>query len=744
MTATHEPETTTLVLTKTLVPPHRIGFVHRSDLVDRLADDVDRKLVLVPAPAGYGKTTLLTQWAHQESERRFAWLSLSAAENDPVMLWRYIFASLRRVVPGLAEQPWSNLSGSAPDLDGMVIPGMLNALLEVAGRIVLVLDDYHVVDNPTCHESIQFFVDHLPRSTQLVLATRSVPPLMLSSLVAQRQILEIDRTDLAFDKHETAQALAFATPVSAEDANGVFDNTEGWPVGVYLAGEALRHAGSEEGVRGAVGVRPLERYLTDEMLSALASEDRDFLASTSILEELSGDLCDHVIGGAGSAARLSAAARSNLLVSPIDASGEWYRCHAVLREALLRVLHAEAPDDLTLLHRRAHQWFLDHGDVSRAITHAMEAGDHRIAADLIYLHYFEYWATGRLETAHRWLNALPESVIEDYPPLLIAAAWISAFLGDASEMRRYAEAASNAEYLEPMPDGTTYAALLVALRANLWLDGVTEWLPPAEVAYEAEAPGTPSRRLAAVHLGCARVATGDFDGGQAVWEEAVAATDVPDAFSTYTAGQLALLEVLRGRWVEAEELAAQARETIESQGLEHVLTSAAAYVAAAVTAARARRVVEAQQYLRTATPLAHVYSIGLPFDGLEVHTFAAEAQLLMGDVVAARSHARKAAEYLEVLGDGGVFAARLEQVTADIESRPPEDSAEPEEGPESLTTRERQILALLDSELSLRDIGHELYVSRNTAKTHVARIYRKLGVSSRAGAVTRARELDLV
>jgi LuxR family maltose regulon positive regulatory protein len=438
------------------------------------------------------------------------------------------------------------------------------------------------------------------------------------------------------------------------------------------------------------------------------------------------------------------ATRANLLVSPIDANGERVRLHSVLRDALLRMLHGDDRFDVIALHRRAQGWYADNGFASKAIDHAIAASDHQFAAELIWVHWFGYWATGRLETARRWVDALPEPVIYGYPPLLVVASWISGVSGDATAMRRYAEAAVNAEFDEPVPAGSlSYSSVLTMLRANVWSTGVTESRRLAEAAYEREARGSPSARLLAVLLGSSRIATGDYDGGRAVLEEDVIGAGPPDAASAYAAGQLALLDVLRGRWIQAAERAAATIQLMRDGGFDNDVTSGAAYVAAAVTAARAGDVADAKRHLRAINAMKHAISSGTSFDGFEIHTFAAETQLLLGDVVAARSHAQRAADYLDILGDGGVYAARLDAVTAEIAAQLVDGQPAPDEGPKSLTVRERQILHLLQSDLTLREIGHELYISRNTVKTHTSHIYKKLGVSSREE-LRRARELDLI
>ncbi|MEA3511818.1 MAG: helix-turn-helix transcriptional regulator, partial [Actinomycetota bacterium] len=361
-----------LLTTKTRVPLLRRGLVRRKDLIQRLSRERDHALTIVRAPAGYGKSTLLQQWALDDA-RLFAWVQLDPSDNDPVLFWRYVLAALRVQVPGLAESAWRRLASPAPDLDA-AITDLLNELLDGPEELVLVLDDYHVIDNPECHRTITFFIDHVAQNTQVVLATRGRLPFSVSRLIARGSVTEIRRRDLEFTPVETAAAVRLRAPAASDETvSRIRERTEGWPVGVYLATWNL-DTDASVAIGESEAATVTQRYLIDEMLSHLDDEDRAFVRETSILERLSGNLCDHVTGRTDSSEILARLESANLLLIPLDDVGHWYRYHHLLQEILRADLRDDSCTDESMLHIRASDWFLRHDDASLAIHHAIESG----------------------------------------------------------------------------------------------------------------------------------------------------------------------------------------------------------------------------------------------------------------------------------------------------------------------------------------------------------------------------------
>ena len=736
------PASPRLVVAKTRIPPPRTGFVRRDNLISLLTDGGDRKVTVVQAPAGYGKSTLLMQWAEADPMRRFTWLSLDQEDNDPTVLWGYILFALRALSPGLADKAWGLLRTPQPDLDE-VLAETLNSLLDIPGRIVLVLDDYHAITNPKCHESMQYFIDHLPRSIQVAFGTRSRPPLSLSRINAGGGLVVVEATALQFSLEETKQALQHAgLRPGTEEVASVHERTEGWPAGVYLlavSGTAPARHGEPSATVGAV-----DAYLREQMLGHLPGEERLELAQWSILQHLNGDLCDRVSDRTDSATRLERLSRTNLLLMPIDSNREWYRFHDLLRDALHREFTRIPAEQRRTIHLRAAEWWGEKDNMPRFIHHCMEAADYERASKLICANWLEYMLTGRRATLREWIDRIPGDALLAYPPMLVASAWISAFSGDVKVTHRFAVAAREGSFDGAMPDGSaSYVSAVAMLQAALGHHGMKDANAHAELAFRLESQESQWRQLAAALVGVTRFGLGKYEDARLALGEAARIPSAPDGVGTYARGQLALMEMHAGRWDEGSRQADIACALIEESNLGNLLSSGAALVAAAAAAAHIGNRGLAFQRLRSLAPIQKVLSDAIPFDAFQTHLVAAETYLLLGDYSAASVHARSASSRLETFGDAGIFEERLTQVQTTLGSSSESAPASGTE-PDDLTDRELQILTLLQSALSLRDIGSELFVSRNTAKSHVASVYRKLGVTSRTAAVARAHQLDLI
>jgi LuxR family maltose regulon positive regulatory protein len=729
-------------LAKTNAPIHRAGLVRRDELIRRLSSTKDRQVTLVQAPAGYGKSSVLMQWAKTDPLRRFGWLTLENTDNDPALLWRYMLLALRALTPGFADRAWRLLHQRQPDLE-VVITHVLNSLLDVPGRLVLVLDDYHIITNPQCHDSMQNFIDHLPRSMQVAFGTRARPPLSLSKLEASGTVLVIDSTALQFTLEETKKAVeGTGGRLSREEIARVHEATEGWPAGVYLTAITDYPHSADGDLSGGVGA--LHSYLMEQMIGNLSEDDRSVLAEWSILRHLNGSLCDRVADRRDSVSHLEQLSEANLLLMPLDASRDWYRFHDLLGDALRREFARHPAEQQRVAHRRAMEWWLEKGDTAQAIHHGIEAGNHERAAELFCANWFEYMLSGWLETLRGWIDRLPTDAMLAYPPILVASAWIMAFSGDVKATHRFSAAAREASFDGPMPDGSTsYTSAVAILRAGLGLDGMEDANEHAELAHRLEPLGSPWRPTAAAMAGLTRFGLGRYEDARVALAEAAQTPTGEDGLATYARGQLALLEMDERNWEEGSRQADLARAQIEESNLGNLLSSGAAQVAAAAAAAHIGNRGLATQRLRSLAPIQNVLSDAIPFDAFQINLIAAETYLVLGDYRAASVHAQTAWSRLEAFGDAGIFEERFTEVQKALASEGETVDA-PGTELEPLTDRELQILALLQSDLSLRDIGGELFVSRNTTKSHVASVYRKLGVTSRTAAIARARQLDLI
>jgi LuxR family maltose regulon positive regulatory protein len=429
------PERDVLVATKFHVP--RAGFVPRPRLLARLADGIGRGLTVVGTPAGFGKTTMLGDWARR-SRRPTAWLSLDAGDNDPARFWRYVAAALERVRPGMDAPVVALLRGpQRPPLEA-VATAVINELVSISGEgeVVLVLDDYHLIETPAVHESLTFLLNRLPPGLRLVVASRADPPLPLARLRARGQLAELRAADLRFTLAETAAFLREATGLDlpAESVAALQDRTEGWAAGVQLAALSLRgHADPARFVATFAGShRYVLDYLTEEVLAGLPEPIRGFLLQTSVLDRLCGPLCDAVTGRTDSQAQLEELERANMFVVPLDEERGWWRYHHLFADLLRARLAHELPARVPELHRAAAAWHEQHGLANDAVRHAVAAGETGWAARLVERHVEALLRRSEGATLDRWLSALPAAAVRARPRLCLVQA-VSAVVGSRVE-----------------------------------------------------------------------------------------------------------------------------------------------------------------------------------------------------------------------------------------------------------------------------------------------------------------------
>jgi LuxR family maltose regulon positive regulatory protein len=426
-----------LLATKLHVPRTRPGFVVRHRLVDRLAQAHEGELTLVCAPAGFGKTALLADWARRD-RRPVAWLSLDDADNDPARFWRHAAAALDRVRPGVADRVAALLQGGGlqPASFEAVVTTLVNELAGVADEVVLVLDDYHLIQAPQVHQSVEFLLEHLPACLRLVLTSRADPPLPLARLRAGGQLTELRERDLRFTPQEAAELLREAgRPDLPQAAIAVLaDRTEGWVAGLQLVALSLQGRGDVAAfVAGFSGShRYVLDYLTQEVLDRQPQPLREFLLQTSALERLSGPLCQAVTGRADSQALLEQVERANLFLVPLDEVRGWWRYHHLFADLLRTRLQREQPERLPGLHRAAAAWSEEHGLVDDAVRHVLAAGDAVWAARLIEQHFDAMLWRSEDVTFRRWLQALPAELVRSRPRLCVVQAY-GALLGGRLE-----------------------------------------------------------------------------------------------------------------------------------------------------------------------------------------------------------------------------------------------------------------------------------------------------------------------
>src|SRR5215472_1001551 len=430
-------EQAVLLATKLHVPGLQPGFVPRLRLVRMLEDGLARRLFLVCAPAGCGKTVLLASWA-QSGNHRVAWLSLDAGDNDPARFWRHAVAALDRVAPGVGERVGPLLGPPAPPSFEGLVTALINELAARPGeeKVLLVLDDYHLIDAAPVHASLTFLLEHQPAGLHLVLASRSDPPLRLARLRAAGQLGELRAAELRFTEQEAAALLhdAMGADLPSAAVAALEARTEGWAAGLQLAALSLR--GQADPVGFVTAFSGSHRYVLDylgqEVLDRQEAELRGFLLETSVLDRLSGVLCDAVTGRAGSQAMLEEIERAGLFLVPLDEVRGWWRYHHLFADLLRARLQAEQPGRAVALHRAAAAWCEEHDLADDAVRHALAAGDAAWAARLVERHVETLLARGEGVTLRRWLSALPAQAVRGRPRLCLAQAY-SAAMGCQTE-----------------------------------------------------------------------------------------------------------------------------------------------------------------------------------------------------------------------------------------------------------------------------------------------------------------------
>ena len=440
------PERDRLLATKLHIPRPRPGFLARPRLLERLAQGTTGALILVCAPAGFGKTSLLGDWARR-GQRPVAWLSLDGGDSDPARFWRYVATALDRARPGVRERVEALFEGGQPPLEA-VVTVVVNELVEGPEQVVLVLDDYHLVEAPPVHDSLAVLLERLPPQLRLVLASRADPPLPLARLRAGGQLTELREADLRFTPEEAAALLRTAVgpelPESAVAALG--DRTEGWVAGLQLAALSLR---GQDDIGAFVeefsgSHRYVLDYLAEEVLDRQPSELRQFLLETSILERLSGDLCDAVTGRGNGQQVLEAIERAHLFLVPLDEVRGWWRYHHLFADLLGVRLHQERPERVTELHRAAAAWHEAHDLADEAIRHALAAGDTSWAARLIERQIDARILRWEGQTLQRWFAALPAELVRSRPRLSLAQARLALISGHLEAVEGPLDAAERA------------------------------------------------------------------------------------------------------------------------------------------------------------------------------------------------------------------------------------------------------------------------------------------------------------
>ena len=437
MANSHEPVVVTdpLLDTKLYVPRLRSGLVSRPRLVQRLNRVIDHKLTLISAPAGFGKSTILTEWlaASPLGENAVGWVSLDQSDNNPVIFWSYFITAIQKCHPGIGDQALSMLHSPQNTVIELVLTTLINEIGSIENDFVLILDDFHVIDSLTINNAVAFLIEHAPPQLHLVVATRSDPPLPIASLRARGESIELRASDLNFQPDEAAIFLndTMGLDLSASDVAALETRTEGWIAGLQLAALSIR---GREDVSQFISDfagddRFIVDYLVEEVLQRQSEQIRSFLLQTSVLDTLSGSLCNAVTERHDGREVLEALERANLFVIPLDNTRQLYRYHHLFADVLHAHLKEEDPGQVTVLHKRASEWFEENSFPIKAVNHAFASEDFNRAADLVELAWSAMNKSYRASILLEWVKALPDEHISVRPVLSVGYAW--ALLGRA-------------------------------------------------------------------------------------------------------------------------------------------------------------------------------------------------------------------------------------------------------------------------------------------------------------------------
>ena len=566
--------------TKLFVPTTRRERVPRPALVDRLNEGLTGKLTLISAPAGFGKTTLMTDWL-QQLDRPSAWVSLDEGDNDPARLCAYILTALQRIEPEMGQTAQAILEAAQPPPQDVLLTCLVNDVARAARSFVLVLDDYHLIQAPAIHESITFLLDHMPPQMHLALTSRADPPLPLALLRGRGQLCELHAADLRFSPEESAAFLneVMGLALSAEQVAALERRTEGWITGLQLAALSI---GGREDVSGFIAAftgsqRYVLDYLTEEVLSRQTEEIQTFLLQTAILDRLTGSLCDAVrfdeaessssssgnaiTQGTESQQVLEALEKSNLFLVPLDEERRWYRYHRLFADLLRQRLQREMSDLVPELHRRASEWHEQNGLIPEAVSHALEAGNAERAADLIEWTAWTTLIRGEIRTLQDWLHRLPDELTNSRPQLGILHAWALALSGELESVEPVlhsldvqqvpGEAAAVRAYVAGLRDETSLA--------TEFAEQVFEHLPESKWF---------SRGMAAVILGNAPLISGNPGAAIEALTEAIRLSEAADRTYLAVFERSILGEALQmqGRLHEAAEIQREALDLVSRKG----------------------------------------------------------------------------------------------------------------------------------------------------------------------------------
>ena len=727
-----------LLDTKLAIPPPRAGFVSRADLVLK-ARGADCRVVAVTAPAGYGKSSLLAQWAAVE-ERPVIWVSLDKLDDDPVTLLSLLAAGYSRAM-GTAPDLVAGMRGNPAAALSRAAPRLASVLRSSPTPFVIMLDDLHQVRSPASEDVLSVVISGVPAGSQFVAASRYEQP-HVARLRAEGDTIEFGVDDLALDVTGAHQIFAEARiDLTPDLASRVVERTEGWPIGIHLAAVIARDTSD-----AAATITGDDRYVADylyrESLGATSPEVQAFLRRTAILDRFSAPLCDALLQETTSGGLLRDLEDSNVFLVPLDRRRQWYRYHPLFREFLLGELARVEPEAAEGLHVRAADWYEVNGAPGLAIEHLLATQERARCQELVERFALPTFSSGQMETVQRWIDALGSSVVMEYPPLAVIAGWIALMSGRAEETVRWSAAIEGASFAGvPAEDAASFESGRAMLRAAMCAHGAENAWADARLAVELEPPFGRWRDQALKIAGEVQLLLGQTQLADDFFAEAFESATLGgnhDGFALAGA-ERAIINMDHGRWGEAKVQIDASLAAIESAHLHDYATAAVAFAAAARHALHRGDRGDLDRELTRGMRARPSCTYAVPMLAVRVRLMLAKSYWAIADHATARHLVHEIDDVMIHRPDLGVLVDEVAGFKEIIQSS---DAAGA--GGSPLTPAELRLLPYLQTHLTFPEIGVRLFISRNTVATQVGSIYRKLGVSSRAAAVERATAIGLL
>jgi len=702
--------------------------------------------VLVSAPAGFGKTTLLSEWVGQ-CDCQTAWISLGADENDPVRFLTYFTAAFQRIDPTLGEDIFSILSSPQPPPLETILTSLLNQLAALDETTILVLDDYHLIENPAIHAGLTFFVENAPPQAYLAILSRADPPLPLARLRARGQMTEIRAIDLRFTIPEIPPFLkqVMQLEMTPDQIQALEAKTEGWAAGLQMAALSLRAKPDVDAFIAdfSGSHRYILDYLTEEVIQGQPEDTRQFILQTSILNRMSAPLCEAVTGQERGQENLEALEEANLFLVPLDDERVWYRYHHLFADVMANRLQRVYPDRMPDLHHRAAKWFEENGFIGEALDHALAAKALDYAAALVEGQAMAQLKAGSIATLSGWFDKLPRDTILERPMLSVQNAWLLLLTGQQDEIETYLEAAE--KNLPAAPDPNTLSGNISAIRAYA-ASRLRDFDTAIGAANKALAilpiDDLSTRAVVTFVLGWVHYSLGDSQRALAAMQQA--GQDGEKGGNIHLAVQAwsaqAYFLKRQGQYQESEKVYTNVLQLDGGQRGKPLPFTAIIYSGLADLYLLQSDLVKARRFSLTGLELAKKW--------LNVDSQVG-CLLTLAQVEALEGHLRKAGAALEAakqLAASHQLTQGNQDFIAIVEAKifeTPQDAAQ-SSLPEPLTERELEVLQLLAAGKSNRAISEELVIALGTTKTHISRIMGKLNAENRTQAGIIGRELGLV